>query len=204
MSSSGAGGGSVLMPVFAIWRRMCSIGVLEVLSAVGKVERLVDQRKVGNDVADHRVLEHRPVRPRRIVRMAAADRAAGAAFERDQHGSAPAFDVAQALAERRRLGRAARRSRLPGSASTIARTRRSDSHDLVEAHRDARGDVAGFRASPCARRACRRAPPENRSAGRAPGRSRDRRVRSGRACAASSGVTMPQVRKRSCSPSCSS
>ena len=35
-----------------------------------QIERFVDQRKIGNDVADDRVLEHRPVLPRRIVRVA--------------------------------------------------------------------------------------------------------------------------------------
>src|SRR2546423_1247743 len=44
------------------------------------------------------MLEHRPVRPRRIVRMAAPDRAVRPAFERDEYGAAPAFDVADAEA----------------------------------------------------------------------------------------------------------
>jgi len=63
-SAAGGGVGSVLMPVFAIWRRMCSMSMddlLEIVTAVGKVERLVDEREIGNDVADHRELEHRPV-----------------------------------------------------------------------------------------------------------------------------------------------
>ena len=44
---------------------------LEVVSRVAEVEGFVDQRKVRHDVADHRVFEHRPVLPRRIVAMAA-------------------------------------------------------------------------------------------------------------------------------------
>ena len=64
-SAAGSGRGSVRMPTRAIWRRIMEHGRLlsglEVLPAVRQVERLVDQREVGNDVADHRVLEHRPV-----------------------------------------------------------------------------------------------------------------------------------------------
>ena len=130
----------------------------EVVPAVGQVERLVDQRKVGNDVADHRVLEHRPVLPRRIVRMAAADRAVRA---RSRARPAPRrASPRRSRAPSAYAGGSATSARAcspSGSASTIARTRRSDSSDLVEAHRDARGDVAVASTSPCARRARRRA-----------------------------------------------
>ena len=75
--------------------------------------------------------------------MAAADRPVGTAVERDQHRSAPAFDVAEAQPERGDLGqRRAESLGRSGSASTIVRMRRSDSSDLVEADGDARGDVA--------------------------------------------------------------
>ena len=72
------GGASVAMPPRAIcltifhmvvWVRM-GMGS-QVVPRVAQVERLVDQGKVGNDVADHRVFEHRPVLPRRIVAVAA-------------------------------------------------------------------------------------------------------------------------------------
>ena len=39
------------------------VATSEIVTAVRQIEALVDQRKVGNDVADHSVLEHRPVRP---------------------------------------------------------------------------------------------------------------------------------------------
>src|SRR5208282_2873384 len=106
ISSAGDGAGSVLIPVFAIWRRMVSMASarLQVVAAVGKVERLVYKRKVGNDVADHRMLQHRPVLPRRVVRMAATDRTIGAALESDHHGSTPALDHAQSETRRRRVG----------------------------------------------------------------------------------------------------
>src|SRR5208337_4656292 len=97
IASAGEGAGSVLIPVFAIWRRMVSMASsrLQVVAAVGKVEGLVDERKIGNDVADHRMLQHRPVLPRRVVRMAATDRTVGAALQADRHRTAPALDHAQ-------------------------------------------------------------------------------------------------------------
>src|SRR3979409_1714817 len=69
---------------------------LEVRSGVRQVERLVDQREVGNDVADHGVLERRPVLPRRIVRMAAAYPPVGVSLHGDEYLAAPAFDPADA------------------------------------------------------------------------------------------------------------
>src|SRR5450759_355861 len=68
----------------------------EVLSAIGKVEGLVDQRKVGNDIADYGALDRRPVLPRRIVRMGAMNAVGIRGFKRDQHFAAPAFDPADA------------------------------------------------------------------------------------------------------------
>ena len=117
---------------------------LKVVSAVRQVERFVDQRKVRNDVADHRMLEHRPVLPRRVVRMAAADRcrrrrcrarpAPGRASLRRSPERQPPARVGRRDVRRRRRRRAARRRSRAIS--------RSDSSDLVEAHRDARRDIA--------------------------------------------------------------
>ncbi len=45
------------------------------MAAVGEIEGLIDEREIRDDVADDGVLEHRPVLPRRIVRVTAADRA---------------------------------------------------------------------------------------------------------------------------------
>ena len=71
------------------------------MTAVRQIERFVDQRKVGNDIADDRVLEQRPVLPRRIMRVAAADRSVRAGFQRDYDRDAPAFDRAERKAGRR-------------------------------------------------------------------------------------------------------
>jgi len=66
------------------------------MPAVGQVERLVDQRKIGNDVAEHRVLQQRPVLPRRVVRMQPPDPVVAPGLERDEYLAAPAFDPARA------------------------------------------------------------------------------------------------------------
>ena len=172
-------------------------GCSRVVPAVRQVERLVDQRKVGNDVADHRMLEHRPVRPRRIVRMAArGSLPSGPALQRDQHRSAPAFDVPRAPT----LKAAA-----PGSVARISSVGhrvddRADEpqrfRDLVEAHGDARSDVAFVSRRHARRRARRTARPrrsQRRSramSARATGESRR-----ARASCARSGVTTTACRE---------
>src|SRR5436189_56514 len=90
----GSGAGSVGTPALMI--RQAIFHMSEIVSGVAEVEGLVDQREVGNDVADHRVLDHRPVLPRRIVAMAAADGAGVVELERDEDFAAPAFDPAGA------------------------------------------------------------------------------------------------------------
>ena len=117
------------------------------VAAVGEVERLVDQREVGNDVADHRVLEHRPVLPRRIVRMAAADRRRRARIR-----ARPARDRAS---PRRSPGPC----RNAGGSATGARCRRR------EARRRSRGRGAATRA---ARRSAPRPAPRRRRLGATP------------------------------------
>src|SRR6185503_16975118 len=80
----------------------------KIMTRIRQVERLVDEREIGNDIADHRVLQHRPVVPRRIVGMAAAHAAARAALDRDENLAAPALDpayAAGALRERRHFDR---------------------------------------------------------------------------------------------------
>ena len=86
------------------------------MAAVGEVEGLIDEREIRDDVADDRVLEHRPVLPRGIVRMAAADRAGRARLERDEYRAAPTLDQSRAdHADRRQVDgaqmRAGRQSR---------------------------------------------------------------------------------------------
>src|SRR5487761_494697 len=95
-NSSGCGAVSETIPTEQILRRVFSIGFLppdwparrsQVSPAVGEIEGLVDEREVGDDVAEDCVLERRPVLPGGIVRMAAADRAVRSRLERDEHGS---------------------------------------------------------------------------------------------------------------------
>src|SRR5205807_2714812 len=100
--SSGCGAGSVMIPVFAICRR--SWYTSEILPAVGEVKRFVDEREIGNDVAHHRVLEKRPVLPRRVVRVRAVDAVSLRRFQRDEHFAAPALDPAHAAPAAGALG----------------------------------------------------------------------------------------------------
>ena len=154
----------------------------QVVPRVAEVERLVDQREVRNDVADHRMLEHRPVLPRRIVAVAAADarrRASSSSATRTSPRQPSTQPAPSAACAGRRSSRAhAARAAAPAQS---ARIRRSDSKSLVEAHRDARRDVAAAVRRHAHARARRRAARAGRSAGRSPGRWRGRRARSGRA-----------------------
>src|SRR5664279_6090814 len=104
-ASSYPGAASLRMPVRPIWRQIFHIasrpraraGALQVVPRIAEVERLVDQREVGNDVADHRMLEHRPVLPGGIVAVAAADAVAlrsAVELERDEDLTAPALHPA--------------------------------------------------------------------------------------------------------------
>ena len=74
---------------------------LKIVAAVGQIERFIDQRKIRHDVVDDGMLDHRPVLPRRIVRMTSPDHAAAACFECDQHRAAPALDHSRARRRRR-------------------------------------------------------------------------------------------------------
>src|SRR5215469_2292743 len=91
---SAGGAGSLTKPTEAILRSVLSIRRprLEVRPAVGQVERLVDEREIGNDVAEDGVLDRRPVLPGGIVWVTAADRSSGARFQRDEHRTAPSLD----------------------------------------------------------------------------------------------------------------
>ena len=118
---------------------------LQVRSRVGQVERLVDEREVRNDVAEHRVLERRPVLPGGIVRMAAPYAAGRTGLERDEDLAAPALDPADAA--RALGGRGQRRLRRPGAQVIEQRSLKAQRFErFVEAHVDARGDVAVARA----------------------------------------------------------
>src|SRR5215469_18226453 len=92
--SAVGGGGSVAIPTTAIWRKVFSIfsSRLEIVAAVGQVERLIDEREIGHDVAENGVLECRPVLPGGIVGMTAADAATLTSLQRYEHRTPPAFD----------------------------------------------------------------------------------------------------------------
>src|SRR6266699_5887310 len=137
--ASGRGAGSLTMPVFAIC--FSSWYISQIHSAVTQVERLVDEREVRNDVAVHRVLEERPVLPGGIVRMQAVDATCARDIERDQHLATPALDPAAAA--RTRCSRPERGADV--SVRKLLHKRPHETHrfeDLVEAHRNARGDIA--------------------------------------------------------------
>src|SRR6185312_11277567 len=97
-SGSACGAGSLTSPTEAILRSVFSMRRprLQIRTAVGQIERLVDEREVGNDVAQDGVLDRRPVLPRWIMRMTAADRSGGACFEGYKYRTAPSFDEAHA------------------------------------------------------------------------------------------------------------
>src|SRR5450432_4012131 len=101
--SSQSGGASLRAPlraiclmIFHIASRSCSpTRNSQVVPRIAEVEGVVDQRKVGNDVADHRILEHRPVLPRGIMAVAAPDAVpVGIAveLESDEDLAAPTLD----------------------------------------------------------------------------------------------------------------
>src|SRR6185295_7369968 len=62
------------------------------MAAVGEVEGFVDQREVRDNVVDDGMLEHRPVVPRRVVWVTAADRPMWTGFECDTHRPTPALN----------------------------------------------------------------------------------------------------------------
>jgi hypothetical protein len=64
------------------------------MAAVREIEGLINERKIGDDVADDGVLEHRPVLPRGIMRVTTPDAPGGAGFERNPYRSPPALDEA--------------------------------------------------------------------------------------------------------------
>ena len=127
----------------------------QVVPRVAEVEGLVDQREVGNDVADHRVLEHRPVLPRRVVAVAAPDAwPRPAASSSSATKTSPRQPSTQPAPTDASLAAGAARVRCSpaGSAAHDRADQAQRFEQLVEAHRDARRDVAVAVASPSSRR----------------------------------------------------
>jgi len=82
----------------AICRSVFSMSVrpLQIVTAIGEVEGLIDERKIRHDVADDRVFQHGPVLPGGVVRMTTTNDAAGIDLERHEYGSTPALDQSDA------------------------------------------------------------------------------------------------------------
>src|SRR5260370_23151138 len=91
-SSIRVGKGSVNIPVRTIRERTSNILTSSVVSAVGQVEGFVNQGNIRDDADKDRVVEKRPVLPRRIVRVTTPDGSMRASFQSDHHGTAPSFD----------------------------------------------------------------------------------------------------------------
>src|SRR3954466_15879912 len=91
---SGAGIGSVKIPVRIMRDSVLIMRSSPVVSAIGQVEGFIDQRKIRHNVAEYCVFEQRPVLPGRIVRMAATNGSVGAAFEGNHNRPPPSFDHA--------------------------------------------------------------------------------------------------------------
>src|ERR1700728_1664509 len=66
------------------------------MAAVREIEGLIDEREIGDDIADDDVLYSWPVLPRGIVWVTTADRTDRAGFKRDTYRSPPALDQARA------------------------------------------------------------------------------------------------------------
>src|SRR6185437_2904520 len=142
-SGSACGGGPLTMPTEAILRSVLSIRRLrlQIWSAVGQIERLVDEREVGNDVTEDGVLDCRPVLPRRIMRMTAADRSAGTCFQGDEYRAAPSLDESNA----KRTGFGHTRCRHVRAGWQCGQHQPHEParlRELVESDRNARGHVA--------------------------------------------------------------
>src|SRR5215469_2466479 len=140
---SACGEGSLTKPTEAILRSVLSIRrpYLKVCPAVGQIERLVDEREIGNDVAEDGVLDRRPVLPRRIMRMTAPDRSAGACFQRDEYRAAPSLDESHA----KRAGFRSAHCRHVRAGRQRGQNRSYEPagfSDLVESNDNACGDVA--------------------------------------------------------------
>src|SRR5579864_1424612 len=87
------------------------------------------------------MLEHGPVLPRRIVRVAAMNRPGGACFERDADRAAPSFDQTEAHEAGGRLPQL-RAVRARGQAVEELLEQAAGLLELIETHRDARRDIA--------------------------------------------------------------
>ena len=171
---------------------------------VAQVERLVDQRKVRNDVADHRVLEHRPVLPRRVVAVAAArwrrpaSSSSATSTSPRQPSTQPAPSAARA-GSAQFAARAARRQAGAERADQAQRFERPRRSAPPRAPRRRRSRCVAMRTVEAV---VRRPGLVAAQVGAWPLARPASPVRP--SCAASCGVTRPVVRKRSCRPACSS
>ena len=163
------GRASVSMPVLTICLSVFTWS--EVVPPVGEVERFVDEREVGNDVAHDGVFQHRPVLPRRIVPMAAAD-AARRARRRAPPGPGRASPRPSPMPIAPAGG--ADSTRLRPSAAREDRAHQPQDSNTSSKRSDPRGDIAARPAHFPRHRARRRAGTAGRRADPRPGRWRGR------------------------------
>ena len=184
----------------------CSSTWLQVMPAVGQIEGFVDQRKIRHDVVDDRMLDHRPVLPRWIVRMAAAGSRrrhrlrARAAPGRAILRSVPTPN--SAFAGRRDRRRHARRR---AARRVCARIRRSDSAASSKRTATRAATSPSVRAGLARRELVVTAHRAGRSAGRTPARWHAPPGRRGPSFAAKRGQRRRRLpTNRSRNPACSS
>ncbi len=137
-------GASLMRPTRAICRRVFHMAASEIVSGIGQIEGFVDQRKVGDDVADHRPFDGRPVLPRRIVRVAAGDASLRVGLQRDALRPAPALHQPQRQARRDGL-RPLRPHAAAGQACQQVAAQPQAGEHFGKSHRHARADVALLR-----------------------------------------------------------
>src|SRR4029079_1712879 len=136
-ASSGTGGRSVSDPLTIPSNRI--LRILQVVPRVRTVERLVTERKVGDDISLDRRFQQRPLEPRRVAQMTTRNPAIPVDPEPHQNVAAESFGYSQALAgfrsAERRLDRAARNriKNLLDEPQALL--------DLADAEPDARVDV---------------------------------------------------------------
>src|SRR5689334_1230024 len=142
ISAGNAGGDSVSIFVRSIVERTSNMVALPILSAVGQVERFIDQRKVRHNIAENRVFQKGPILPRWIMCMASPDGSVRTRFEGNQRRAAPPFDHTDSkvmLLRDRNLGPNRTKRNLPEN--RLAETHRFE--DLIEADLHASSNVTG-------------------------------------------------------------
>ena len=178
--SSACGGGSETMPIDAICRSVFSmreLATLQVVAAVGEVEGLVDEREIRDDIADDGVLEHRPVLPRGIMRVTAADACRGARLRARSSTGPRQPSIKPAPTAPSAGARTGVRCGPSGSAPRMCWTRRHDSCSSSKRTATRAATSPSLRTIFAGATAAHTARTAGRCADRTPGRSRGRQAR---------------------------